>query len=60
MDEKTKEKNHDIYVLIAIGIYLLGFVFLAFVGNDYTGVMSFLAPAAILGGAIFLAVSLIF
>ncbi len=60
MEEKTTKKNHDLYVVIAIGIYLIGFFFLSLVGNNYTGVMSFLAPAAILGGAIMLAVALLF
>ena len=61
MDEKnTQPKNHNIYVLIGIGVYLMGFFFLSLVGNNYTGVMSFLAPAGILGGAIILSLALIF
>lgn len=48
------------YVLLGAAVYILGFVFLAFVGQNYTGVMSFLAPATILTGALIIVVGLLF
>jgi hypothetical protein len=56
----VKKGGHDIYVIAGIAIYLIGYIFLSFVGNNYTGVMSFLAPAFILGGALVLVLGLIF
>jgi hypothetical protein len=60
MEEKIVKKNHDIFVVAGILVYILGYVFLSFVGNNYTGVMSFLAPAFILCGAIITVVALVF
>jgi hypothetical protein len=61
MEEKVvQKKNPDGYILIGIAIYLLGFVFLYFTGNNYTGVMSFLAPASIIFGALIIVIGLLF
>jgi len=67
MEEKDKmnindnsKKRHDNFIIVGIAFYLLGFFFLSFVGNNYTGVMSFLAPASILSGALIIVVGLLF
>jgi len=60
MQENRVKKNHDLFVFLGIGIYILGFIFLGLVGRDYTGVMSFLAPASILSGAVITVLGLIF
>jgi len=59
MEEKTKQ-NPDIYILIGIAVYLFGFLFLYFTGNNYTGVWSFLAPASIIFGALIIVIGLLF
>jgi hypothetical protein len=53
-------KGHDSYIILGIAVYLMGFFFLSFVGNNYTGVMSFLAPASILTGALIIVIGLLF
>ena len=61
MEEKAKpNRNPDSYILIGIGIYLVGFLFLYLTGNNYTGVMSFLAPASIIFGALIIVIGLLF
>lgn len=56
---QQKSINHDILVVVGIIAYILGFVFLSFVGNNYTGVMSFMAPAFILLGVLITVLGLI-
>jgi hypothetical protein len=59
MEEKAKQ-NSDFYLIIGIAIYLVGFLFLYLTGNNYTGVMSFLAPASIIFGALIIVIGLLF
>ena len=62
MDEKyEKLKNVSGNTLLKSGIviYICGFIFLYFVGQNYTGFWSFFAPFSIVLGVILISVGLI-
>ena len=56
---KTKAR-HNLYLLLGILVYIAGYFFLRLVGNNYTGIMSFLAPFFILSGALIIVLGLLF
>ena len=56
---KLKAVKGETYLKTGIFIYALGFVFLAFVGQNYTGFFSFIAPFSIVTGIILISVGLI-
>ncbi len=51
-----KSKN---YLYTGLTSYFLGFIFLFFMGQDYTGIWGFLAPFSIILGIILISVGLI-
>ncbi len=57
--EKIKSIKGDSFLKSGIVIYILGFIFLFFVGQNYTGFFSFIAPFSIVLGIILISVGLI-
>ncbi len=59
MEDRSKSIKGDSILKIGLVIYGLGFAFLYFVGNNYTGVFSFIAPFSIVFGIILISIGLI-
>ncbi len=59
MEERSKSSKGTTLLKSGIVIYALGFVFLYFVYQNYTGFMSFLAPFSIVLGIILISIGLI-
>lgn len=59
MQEKIKSIKGDRILKAGVVIYILGFFFLYFAGNNYTGFFSFLAPFSIVFGVILMSIGLI-
>lgn len=59
MIEKIKALKGDSLLKSGIFIYILGFILLFFVGLNFTGFFSFLAPFSIVLGIVLISVGLI-
>lgn len=59
MLEKLKKINGDSILKSGIVIYILGFIFLYFVEQNYTGFWSFMAPFSIILGVILISIGLL-
>ncbi len=55
---KLKAIKSSTYLYTGLVTYLLGFIFLFFVGNNYTGFWSFMAPFSIVSGIILISIGL--
>ncbi len=53
-----KNIKGDAFIKYGIIIYILGFIFLFFVGQNYTGFFSFIAPFSIVFGVIVISIGL--
>lgn len=58
MWEKIKNIRGDSVIKTGVFTYLLGFILLFFVGQDYTGFFSFLAPFSIIAGVVVISIGL--